>query len=811
MSAPQYQLAFTLHGHASDVRNLCSPSPHIPLLLSASRDGSAIVWGPSGRDGEGSEWDVKLRVEGPEKRFVSCVGMTRWNGEAYLLVGSSSGVLSTFVLPSATAPPQSTNGPGPDPYHTLVEHKQNLCCIDTSKGGLIASGRRRTVLVWKDFKVVLRLEAHQQAVWAVRFVGEDRTMLAAADNKIFLHSIDIASGSSTVLQEYTGHSQPVRGLSLTSDTKGFWSCANDSLVNVYSFDKPSPLRSLSGHTSFVYSVNTFPDGSGAVSSGEDGTLRVWSNTELIQTLPHTSNSLWSSSIVPSASGSSHYIVSSSQDAQIRFFTRSADLMAPESVRERWNQEISSRALDKSQVGDVKQADLPGLEALGREGKKEGQVLMLKNEGSVEAYSWSMASKSWQKVGTVVDAIGSGRKQLFNGVEYDYVFDVDVSEGMPPLKLPYNISENPWVAAQKFLEKNDLPNSYVDQVVQFIEKNTGGVQLGQGDATSYVDPYTGAARYTGSSSQGGSSSGNADPFTGSSSYSSAPSSTSASKPKGALPVTAYLSFKQINVNAARTKISQLNDELKAGSPEQAIPAEDEKNLVEIFAFLSQPTVALPNPDKSSAGETFSSERYLDLVSRWPEDKRFPLIDIARCLAALSPAFGTCSTAPSKLLESCDWSSPWSASKSRETNTLLALRALVNMFLTANGRRTMGQSAEQVLVALRERKWDDLGARKLPFVTVLLSYSSMAVKGGFPALQAGALLELITFVLEHESEDAETVYRASVALGNMLCAPSVAGSLQIGAVQRGQKLVKERATSIGEKRLKDLSTEISSLSG
>jgi phospholipase A-2-activating protein len=39
----------------------------------------------------------------------------------------------------------------------------------------------------------------------------------------------------------------------------------------------------------------------------------------------------------------------------------------------------------------------------------------------------------------VDAIGNGRKQLYEGKEYDYVFDVDVSEGMPPLKLPYNAS------------------------------------------------------------------------------------------------------------------------------------------------------------------------------------------------------------------------------------------------------------------------------------------------------------------------------------------------------------------------------------
>lgn len=111
---------------------------------------------------------------------------------------------------------------------------------------------------------------------------------------------------------------------------------------------------------------------------------------------------------------------------------------------------------------------------------------------------------WQKIGEVVDAVGSGRKQLYEGKEYDYVFDVDIQDGVPPLKLPYNAngmfhhshkgrigntySENPFTAAQQFLEKNDMPLTYIDQVVQFIEKNTGGVNLGGND--NFVDPYTG---------------------------------------------------------------------------------------------------------------------------------------------------------------------------------------------------------------------------------------------------------------------------------------------------------------------------------
>ena len=39
----------------------------------------------------------------------------------------------------------------------------------------------------------------------------------------------------------------------------------------------------------------------------------------------------------------------------------------------------------------------------------------------------------------MDAVSNGRRQLYNGEEYDHVFDVDVHEGAPPLKLPYNVT------------------------------------------------------------------------------------------------------------------------------------------------------------------------------------------------------------------------------------------------------------------------------------------------------------------------------------------------------------------------------------
>jgi phospholipase A-2-activating protein len=51
----------------------------------------------------------------------------------------------------------------------------------------------------------------------------------------------------------------------------------------------------------------------------------------------------------------------------------------------------------------------------------------------------MATRSWVNVGEVVGGVGSGQKKLHDGIEYDYIFDVDIAEGAPPLKLPYNVS------------------------------------------------------------------------------------------------------------------------------------------------------------------------------------------------------------------------------------------------------------------------------------------------------------------------------------------------------------------------------------
>lgn len=70
-----------------------------------------------------------------------------------------------------------------------------------------------------------------------------------------------------------------------------------------------------------------------------------------------------------------------------------------------------------------------------------------------------------------------------------MFSVDIEDGKPPLKLPFNVTEDPWFAAQRFLDNNSLSQLFLDQVANFIIDNTKGVTLGQ-ESSGYVDPFTG---------------------------------------------------------------------------------------------------------------------------------------------------------------------------------------------------------------------------------------------------------------------------------------------------------------------------------
>lgn len=109
--------------------------------------------------------------------------------------------------------------------------------------------------------------------------------------------------------------------------------------------------------------------------------------------------------------------------------------------------------------------LPDVSALTVPGVRDGQTLMVKENGKAVAYNWSQIEQTWVKIGDIVGTSGgSATKQLYNGKEYDYVFSVDIQDGVPPLKLPYNKTEDPWHVAQNFIYQHGLSQMFLDQVM-----------------------------------------------------------------------------------------------------------------------------------------------------------------------------------------------------------------------------------------------------------------------------------------------------------------------------------------------------------
>lgn len=283
--------------------------------------------------------------------------------------------------------------------------------------------------------------------------------------------------------------------------------------------------------------------------------------------------------------------------------------------------------------------------------------MVRNGENVEAHMWSNATKTWTNVGQVMDSVGSGRKRLYEGQEYDFVFDVDIQEGVPPLKLPYNASDNPFDAARKFLEKNELPLDYLDTVGKFIVDNSKGAKLDDVDPPAH-DPST-------------------DPWGTGVGY--VPGEVAA--PPKVIPQKEYLSITTANLVLVEKKTRQINDQLiKENQTEVAMGAEELESLAELCRYLGQKKVVAPLSAPCL-------ELLTKLVKTWPPQHRLPALDLLRLTAGVSPL-----AADLNLVEF--FKSSGTISKDYPNNAMLAVRAFVNLFQTVDGLKYSLGAFEEV---------------------------------------------------------------------------------------------------------------------
>jgi len=717
-SAPPYALAACLAAHTSDVRALDAytlPDGRL-VLLSGSRDQTARLWTAT------ADGSFHAQVLEHGSGFVNAVAFFHDGTALYALTAGQDAVIYAHEIFTGVDIVASA------PRYSLVGHASNVCSLRAFHSAYFASSSwDGTVRIWKQWECVATLAGHTQSVWSVLPVDADRVLSASADKTVRLWSI--ASPTEAVVR-WDGALQAVRDLALLQDGT-FVSAGNDGHLRSHSFD--GSHTTLATVPAFVYSLAVLPSGELA-SSGEDRCLRIWHGASLQQVLAVPALSVWCVHTLSNGD-----VVCGASDGCLYWFTRDPKRHASAAQMAAYREHVQTQSLSASEVQDARTVDAP--EALQSPGSLEGEVLLLRQGSCTERYQWSTHTRTWQPTGVVSESAAPSKKTTWNGKEYDYVFDVDIADGAPTLKLGYNVSENPYVTASRFLEENDLPASFLDQVVRFLEKNTESVNV---TPQIPADPYTGTGRYV----------------------PDAPSDLAPAAPAPAglrvLPQRAYQSFTHIQLGAAHAKI------LDVSSKDSAAPlsATDQQALQALVTSLE--TRAEPIP--------------VDVLGRllrtWPVALRFPLLDLLRaaaCYTCTQPYAALISDA----LIGADWDAldaPGVDTKVAATNSMLALRTLANGFSAPAGPATMDTLALEALATLQSPPWPVLNRHgHTALATVAYNYSIRALAHSSYE-HAGLLEQLIMEVREWPSPS--DLVAAAIGHRERVRVPRAAGPRQPG---------------------------------
>lgn len=537
----------------------------------------------------------------------------------------------------------------------------------------------------------------------------------------------------------------------------FASAGNDGIARLFTLNGDL-VGELHGHESFIYSIAVIPSGE-LVTSGEDRTVRIWRGNQCVQTITHPAISVWSVAVCKETGD----IVTGASDRVARIFTKDTSRQADPAVIQQFENAVKESAIPQQQVGNINKEKLPGPEFLKQKsGTKDGQVQMIREDnGSVTAHTWSSATQEWIAVGTVVDSAGSsGRKTEYLGQDYDYVFDVDIEDGKPPLKLPYNLSQNPYEAATKFIHDNELPIGYLDQVANFITQNTQGATIGQTTDTQQAapgsDPWGQERRYR-------------------------PGEAAAPQPpsipetrQNVLPQKSYLSIKTANIKVIVKKLTELNEQLvSSGNKEYSYNPPELDALLKFCNYLEN-TASFP---KDPADIETGIQLVMKAALKWPPANRLPGLDLLRLLAAATPVTAQIRFEGQDIVDAIGQSGAFQSPIS-VNNAMLAIRFFANLFDTPLGGDLAASKFDSILRMVSSAT-TAAGAPSNRNVTIAATtlYINYAVyftlqgraQSAESAERALQILEELSKIFATE-KDSEAVYRGLVALGTLVVASS-----------------------------------------
>lgn len=343
-------------------------------------------------------------------------------------------------------------------------HTNVVSSLDVSGDSLVSGSWDATARIW-DVKTgncisVLGNDKHTHGV-CVR--NTQFGILTGSQNG----KLNFWSKSGEFIRSIQAHNEMLRQISFI-DNVGIVTCSNDMSIKHFTTDGRL-VNTYQGHQGFVFCCKVLGNGD-IISGSDDKTVKIWNNGAALDSIMHP-NSVWDVAI-----NYDDDIITAGADCYIRVFTKDRSRIADIAEIEDYNKKCTEVAPNEMAM-DVDK--MPTVEDISEtKGQKEGDVKVFNNFGVPEAYVWHMEGEYWERMGEVVGQGSSAKNptgkyydgdQLFKAGEYDYVFDVELGDGVMR-KMPFSNHENPLECAERFCAREQLNKEYVQEIVKFIMAN-----------------------------------------------------------------------------------------------------------------------------------------------------------------------------------------------------------------------------------------------------------------------------------------------------------------------------------------------------
>ncbi|XP_031286716.1 phospholipase A-2-activating protein isoform X1 [Pistacia vera] len=736
----EYQLSCELRGHEDDVRRICV-CDNVGIATS-SRDKTIRFWSLDASD-KRMYLSSKLLLG-----HTSFVGPLAWisPNEEYPEGGLVSGGMDTMVLVWDLRTGEKVR--------TLKGHQLQVTGIALDDEDIVSSSVDCTLRRWRNGQLVEFWEAHNAPIQAVVKMPSGELVSGSSDTTLKLWK------GKTCVHTFTGHTDTVRGLAVMPGV-GILSASHDCSIRLWTLTG-QVLMEMVGHTAIVYSVDYHASGL-IVSGSEDRFAKIWKDGICIQSIEHP-GCVWDAKFLENGD-----FVTACSDGVTRVWTVHPDKVADSLELEAYASEISQYKRSRKRVGGLKLEELPGLEALQIPGTSNGQTKIVREGDNGVAYSWNRREQKWDKIGEVVDGPDEGmNRPIHDGTQYDYVFDVDIGDGEPIRKLPYNRSDNPYDTADKWLLKENLPLSYRQQIVEFILQNTG--QKDFNINPSFRDPYTGSSAYVPGQ----------------------PSSMSAMPAKPTfkhIPKKGMLVFDAAQFDGILKKITEFNNTLLTDVEKKnlSLTELEMSRLVAIVKILKD-----TSHYHSSSFADVDISLLLKLLKTWPVEMIFPVIDILR-VTVLHPdgarVLLKCVENPNDVL--IEMINKVAATPALPANLLTSIRAVTNLFRNSSYYNWLQKHRSEILDAFSSCSSSPNKNLQLSYSTLILNYAVLLIEKKDQEGQSHVLSAALV-IAEEENIEVDSKFRALVAIGSLMLeglVKRIALDFDVGNIAKVAKASKE----------------------